>query len=87
MDYWDKFSKIKCFQNESKEDIIITDKVTELWNVGKEANVSLKYILWRYLLTENGVFRIYPGTSFGRLVDPTRMLWWVVKFFSVCLTC
>ncbi|XP_070573521.1 VWFA and cache domain-containing protein 1-like [Ptychodera flava] len=64
----------RYFKDGIKEMVTATAKVDELWqndNTGYE-----DYTLFRYIGTENGVFREFPGVRMNNLYDPTARPWY-----------
>ncbi|KAL9960908.1 hypothetical protein ACROYT_G034416 [Oculina patagonica] len=58
-----------------RDTVIATRKVEEIWFRKKKDYT--KYLVWRYVGTANGVFRMTPGTSMAKSFDPRRRPWYL----------
>ncbi len=61
------------FRQGIRDTFIATRKVEDIW-LRKKRNYT-KYLVWRYVGTANGVFRMTPGTSMAKSFDPRRRPW------------
>ena len=57
-------------------DAVITYEAFKLWLEDVDDNLQ-RYVLWRYIATRNGVFRVYPATILPKAFDPTDTTWYV----------
>ena len=64
------YSKLK---NDIRDTVIATWKVEDLWLRDKTA--LTQYLVWRYIGTANGVFRITPGRVISKKFDPRQRPW------------
>ncbi|XP_039260646.2 VWFA and cache domain-containing protein 1-like [Styela clava] len=56
-------------------DVRLTSRMDEIWKNNNIFNASIP-ALWRYLGTESGVFRIWPGVRLAQEYDPTLRPWY-----------
>ncbi len=61
------------FKQGIRDTVIATSKVEDIW-FQKKGNYT-KYLVWRYIGTANGVFRMTPGTSMAKSFDPRKRPW------------
>eukprot|EP00795_Rhopilema_esculentum_P013661 gene13661-4563_t len=54
-----------------RKSVQITSDLDEFWKKSHS-----QYIVWRYIATENGVFKSYPGTELHPLYDPRSRPWY-----------
>ena len=50
----------------------ITSKIVEIWR-----DLSAPHAVWRYLATESGIIRIFPGIELNKFYDPRLRSWLV----------
>ena len=57
----------------------IRDTVTATWHVDelwlREKTELTQYLVWRYIGTSNGVFRLTPGSAGDKRFDPRQRPW------------
>ncbi|KAI8511661.1 hypothetical protein Bbelb_107610 [Branchiostoma belcheri] len=53
-----------------RTDVVLSAEIEQYWREHDHDS------LWRYFGTENGVFRIFPGTITDKRYDPTRQTWY-----------
>ncbi|XP_078384871.1 VWFA and cache domain-containing protein 1-like [Oculina patagonica] len=58
-----------------RDTVIATRKVEDIWF--REKKDYTKYLVWRYIGTANGVFRMTPGTSMAKSFDPRKRPWYL----------
>ncbi|KAL9960915.1 hypothetical protein ACROYT_G034423 [Oculina patagonica] len=58
-----------------RDTVIATRKVEDIWF--REKKDYTKYLVWRYVGTSNGVFRMTPGTSMAKSFDPRKRPWYL----------
>ncbi|KAL9960914.1 hypothetical protein ACROYT_G034422 [Oculina patagonica] len=63
------------FKHGIRDTVVATRKVEDIW-LRKKRNYA-KYLVWRYIGTANGVFRMMPGTSMAKSFDPRRRPWYL----------
>ena len=56
-----------------RDTVIATGNVEDIWTRGSK--VYENYLVWRFLGTGNGVFRMRPGTSLPKSFDPRKRPW------------
>ena len=61
------------FKQGIRDTVIATRKVEDIWF--REKTAYTKYLVWRYVGTANGVFRMTPGTSLAKSYDPRKRPW------------
>ena len=61
------------FKQGIRDTVIATRKVEDIWF--QEKKDYTKYLVWRYIGTANGVFRMTPGTSLAKSYDPRKRPW------------
>ena len=61
------------FQSGIRNTIMATKKVEDIWF--REKSEYTKYLVWRYVGTANGVFRMTPGTLLAKSYDPKKRPW------------
>ena len=59
-----------------RDTVIATRKVEDIWF--REKTEYTKYLVWRYVGTANGVFRMTPGTLLAKSYDPRKRPWLVM---------
>ena len=64
------------FKTGIRNTVIATKKVEDIWF--REKTEYTKYLVWRYVGTANGVFRMTPGTLLAKSYDPRKRPWLVV---------
>ncbi|XP_068693104.1 VWFA and cache domain-containing protein 1-like [Montipora foliosa] len=62
------------FKEGIRDTVIGTQKVEDIWF--REKMNYTKYLVWRYIGTANGVFRMTPGTSLAKSYDPRKRPWY-----------
>jgi len=61
------------FKEGIRDTVIATRKVEDIWF--REKMNYTKYLVWRYIGTANGVFRMTPGTPLAKSYDPRKRPW------------
>ncbi|KAJ7392146.1 hypothetical protein OS493_013518 [Desmophyllum pertusum] len=61
------------FKQGIRDTVVATRKVEDIWF--REKTAYTKYLVWRYVGTANGVFRMTPGTSLAKSYDPRKRPW------------
>lgn len=61
------------FKPEIRATVAATGKVNDIWVRGSKEYAN--YLIWRYIGTWNGVFRITPGIALEKSYDPTKRPW------------
>ncbi|KAJ7382927.1 hypothetical protein OS493_031702 [Desmophyllum pertusum] len=61
-------------KNDIRDTVIATWKVEDLWL--RDKTDLAQYVVWRYIGTSNGVFRITPGTVEKKRYDPRQRPWY-----------
>ena len=56
-----------------RDTVAATGKVEDIWF--RESRNYTKYLVWRYIGTDNGVFRMTPGILLPKLYDPRKRPW------------
>ena len=56
-----------------RDTVVATRKVDDIWL--RESRENANYLVWRYVGTGNGVFRMTPGTLLAKSYDPTKQPW------------
>ncbi len=56
-----------------RDTVAATGKAEEIWLRGSREYAN--YLVWRYMGTGNGVFRITPGILLAKLYDPRKRSW------------
>ena len=56
-----------------RDTVIATEKVEDIWF--RQKTDYTKYLVWRYVGTANGVFRMTPGTLLAKSYDPRKRPW------------
>ena len=56
-----------------RDTVVATRKVEDIWF--QEKKDYTKYLVWRYIGTANGVFRMTPGTVLAKSYDPRKRPW------------
>ncbi|XP_078384872.1 VWFA and cache domain-containing protein 1-like [Oculina patagonica] len=62
------------FKHGIRDTVVATRKVEDIWF--REKKDYTKYLVWRYIGTANGVFRMTPGTSMAKSFDPRKRPWY-----------
>nr|CAB3227394.1 VWFA and cache domain-containing protein 1-like [Phallusia mammillata] len=60
---------------EVKDVVVATYKADELWKTAELDNLN-RQVFWRYVATEEGLFRIFPGTQMPSNFDPVKRAWY-----------
>ena len=63
------------------EGVQITSQIVDMW-LGTEPP---PHAVWRYLATESGIIRIFPGIEFNKFYDPRLRPWCVKKLCTIQL--
>ncbi|KAL9960925.1 hypothetical protein ACROYT_G034433 [Oculina patagonica] len=64
----------KLFKPGIRDTVVATRKVEDIWF--QEKKDYTKYLVWRYIGTANGVFRMTPGTLLAKSYDPRKRPWY-----------
>ena len=72
----DTYSKVR---RGIRNTAIATWKLEDNW-LRVKTNLT-QYLVWRYIGTSNGVFRITPGHTLAKSYDPRKRPWYVVLFY------
>ncbi|CAK8687917.1 unnamed protein product [Clavelina lepadiformis] len=63
-------------KSEVRNEVIATYRADELWTSGRRENGELEaQVLWRYIGTNSGLYRIFPGTQMPKDYDPSLRPW------------
>jgi len=69
-----QLQSIPSFKAEAKQDSVITHQAHKLWGKNEEEPLQ-RYVLWRFIATRNGVFRLYPAVQIPKQYDPYFSTW------------
>ncbi len=56
-----------------RDTVAATGKAEDIWFRGSREYAN--YLVWRYIGTENGVFRVTPGILLSKSYDPRKRPW------------
>ena len=62
------------FKNGVRDSVIATEKVEQIW-FDLRTDYT-RYLVWRYIGTANGVFRLTPGAALAKSYDPRKRPWY-----------
>ena len=61
------------FRDGVRGSVVATKKVDDIWfKLNKKYS---QYLVWRYIGTANGVFRLTPGVILDKSYDPSKRPW------------
>ena len=69
------FMMEKTTSSDIRDTVIATWKAEKLWL--RDKTELTQYLVWRYIGTANGVFRVTPGAVQQRSYDPRNRPWLV----------
>lgn len=61
------------FKDGVRDSVIATKKVEDIWF--KLTKKYSQYLVWRYMGTADGVFRLTPGVVLAKSYDPSKRPW------------
>ena len=64
-----------------RDTVIATWKLEDVW-LHDKTNLT-EYLVWRYIGTADGVFRVTPGDTLAKSYDHRKRPWYVVLFFNM----
>ena len=67
---WNEYPKLR---RHIRDTVIATWNVEKLWL--RDKTEVTQYLVWRYIGTANGVFRITPGGVSRKTIDPRQRPW------------